>query len=76
VVVGLDIAMRELSPATLGYESGPGALGYTPGMPVFALLRANCGASSAMSDWLRNWPKIALVAIERSRDHCGSEMQR
>jgi hypothetical protein len=74
VVIGLDVAMRELSPPTLGYESGPGALPYTPGMPVFAMVRANCGASSTTSDWLRNWPKIALLAIERSRDHC--EMQR
>jgi hypothetical protein len=76
VIIGLDVAMRELTPATLGYESGTGALPYTPGMPIFAMVRANCGASSRTSDWLRNWPKVALLAIERSRDHCESEMHR
>jgi hypothetical protein len=70
VLVALDVAMRELTPAAIGYEIGTGALPYTPGTPVFTLLRTNCSGSGEMSDWLRNWPKIASVAISRSRDHC------
>ncbi len=61
VVGGLDVSLKELQPLATGTEAGSARLAYTPGRPIFSLLRGYEGCVSAMSDWLDNWPVADLV---------------
>jgi hypothetical protein len=70
VLIGLDIAMRELSPPVLGYETGTGMVPYVPGRPAFSMLRANCNGSGHTSDFIRGGVPLAELAVMRSMESC------